>query len=241
MISRSFRTDVKLSDSYYGYKIRSYLNAYGTSYDFCRFYENDIGGAILIYNGTMVADGKFDNEELDGFIEMLSPVTVEIPSDIGFVPSGDYIPCERTLFKAVDIPCSDEALDVKHNTFIADSFPILSEAFGIDEFDAWYVDISHRIRHGVSDIYLYETTTVQKAFDIDGFVFLSHIATAKNDRGKGNAARLLNWLCGELRKERKEIYLYSKKERYTFYRLLGFQKVTTDIVYERGLDNGRNF
>lgn len=232
LIKRIFDTDIKLSESYYGYKIRSLLNAYGTSYDFCKLYTNEEGGTILTYNSTLIADGIFDESELDGFIEMLCPVTVEVSTNIRLDLSSDYIQTERTLFKAPkNLSCGEE-IDVKHNAFTAECFPIISEAFGITEFDEWYVDISHKIRHGVSDIYIYKTTTVTKAFDINGFVFLSHIATASADRGQGNAARLIKWLCENYEKECKEVYLYSKKERYTFYQSLGFEPIFTDIVYE---------
>lgn len=232
MIKRIFDTDIKLSESYYGYKIRSLLNAYGTSYDFCKLYMNEADGTILTYNSTMIADGSFDENELDSFIEMLCPVTVEVPADICLNLNDDYVRTERSLFKAPKGLFCDEDIDVKHNTFTADCFPMISEAFGITGFDEWYVDISHKIRHGVSDIYLYKTTTVTKAFEINGFVFLSHIATAGADRGQGNAARLIKWLCEKYEKECKEVYLYSKKERYTFYQSLGFEKILTDTVYE---------
>lgn len=232
MIKRIFDTDIKLSESYYGYKIRSLLDAYGTSFDFCKLYTNEEGGTILTYNSTLIADGSFDESELDGFIEMLCPVTVEVPADIHLNLNDEYVRTERSLFKAPKGLSCGEEIDVKHNAFIVDCFPIISEAFGINEFDEWYVDISHKIRHDVSDIYLYKSTTATKAFDINGFVFLSHIATASADRGQGNAARLIKWLCENYEKECKEVYLYSKKERYTFYQSLGFEPILTDTVYE---------
>lgn len=232
LIKRIFDTDIKLSESYYGYKIRSLLDAYGTSYDFCKLYTNESGGTILTYNSTLIADGNFDENELDGFVQMLCPVTVEVSADIRLTLNDDYVRTERTLFRASKGLTCGEELAVKHNTFIADCFPIISEAFGITEFDEWYVDISHKIRHGVSDIYLYKTTTVTKAFDVNGFVFLSHIATANADRGQGNASKLIRMLCEIYEKECKDVYLYSKKERYTFYQSLGFEKVLTDTVYE---------
>lgn len=232
LIKRIFDTDIKLSESYYGYKIRSLLDAYGTGYDFCKLYTNDDGGTILTYNSTLIADGCFDESELDGFIEMLCPVTVEVSAHIHLALNDEYVRTERSLFKAPKgLSCSEE-IDVKHNAFIADCFPIISESFGIAGFDGWYVDISHKIRHGISDIFLYKTTTITKAFDINGSVFLSHIATASADRGQGNAARLIKWLCEKYEKECKEVYLYSKEERYTFYQSLGFEKILTDTVYE---------
>lgn len=236
LIKQIFDADIKLSESYYGYKIRSLLNAYGTSYDFCKLYANDAGGVILIYNSTMIADGCFDENELDCFVQMLCPVTVEAPANIPLNLNGEYVQTERALFKAPKGLSCGEEIDVKQNAFISDCFSIISESFGITEFDEWYVDIMHRIRHGASDIFLYKTTTVTKAFDINGFVFLSHIATANADRGQGNASKLIKRLCEKYENERKEVYLYSKTERFTFYQSLGFEKVYTDTVYEKRID-----
>lgn len=231
MIKRLHSDKISLSRSYYGYKIRSVLKAYGTEYGFCRLYENERGGHILVFNGTLTADGEFDTEEILQFIGMISPFTVEISREIP-IPSG-YSAQERCLFKA---PCGiicGEMGEIRKNDCIKECLPIIAEGFGADGLDEWYVDISHRVRHGVSDIYLYKTTTVTKAFDIDGFAFLSHIATAKHDRGQGNAGKLLKQLSSKLQSMGKDIYLYSKKERVSFYDSLGFERVCSDKIYEK--------
>ena len=100
------------------------------------------------------------------------------------------------------------------------------------DFDKWYVDISHRIRHGVSELYLYDRTTVTKSFDIDGYVFLSHIATAKSERGKETARRLLRCLAEKYNNEGKEAYLFARDHRRSFYESIGFEPVKEDILYE---------
>lgn len=231
MIKRLHSDRISLSKSYYGYKIRSVIEAYGTEYGFCRLYENERGGHILIFNGTLISDGEFDTDELLEFIAMASPFTVEASQEIP-VPKGYYAE-EITLFKAPDGIACDDILELRKNDCIKECFPIISEGFGINSFDEWYVDISHRVRHGVSDIYLYKTTTVTKAFDIDGFAFLSHIATAKHDRGQGNAGKLLKQLSSKLQSMGKDVYLYSKKERVSFYDSLGFERVCSDKIYEK--------
>lgn len=235
MISQLYDENIALSDSWYGKKIRAYLNAYGTKYDFCRLFGSEKGGYILVYNGTMTVDGNFDKDELNSFINMLVPVTIEVPRYITLQLENKYKKIRKTLFKAVSGENNIDLNYVKENTLLDKIFPILKEGFGITEYEAWYADISHRIRHGVSDIYLYKSTTVTKVFDIDGFVFLSHIATAKSGRGQGTAGNFLHWLCGEFEKQGKSVYLYARDERRTFYEQLGFIEIDSEFFYEKDI------
>lgn len=235
MISRVYDENITLSDSWYGKKIRAYLNAYGTKYDFCRLFGSERGGYILVYNGTMTADGDFDANELSGFVNMLAPVTIEVSRQMALYLDGSYKQVNKTLFKAVRGENNVDLDSVKQNVLLDKIFPILKDSFGITEYEAWYADVSHRIRHGVSDIYLYKSTTVTKVFDIDGFVFLSHIATAPECRGQGTAGKFLHWLCGEFEKQGKSVYLYAKDERRTFYEQLGFIETDNEVFYEKDI------
>ena len=221
------------TDSWYGKKIRAYLNAYGAGYDFCRLYEADSGGYILVYNSTMTADGNFDKDELQGFINMLAPVTIEVSKRTPLQLGGEYTAYNKTLFRGVHRENNIDSDHIVKNAMLDKVYAVLEEGFGITEFEAWYTDSSHRIRHGVSDIFLYGSTTVTKLFDVDDYVFLSHIATGASDRGKGTARNLLYWLCGEYEKQGKEVYLYAKDERVSFYEGIGFEAVDSDIFYER--------
>ncbi len=234
MIKQIFEYDNSdFTDSWYGKKIRAYLEAYGTGYDFCRLYKADSGGRILVYNSTMTADGEFDRDELHGFINMLNPVTVEVSKRIPLQLDESYTAYTKTLFKGVSRENNIDSGAVMKNSQLKDVYNILEESFGLTEFDAWYTDTSHRVRHGVSDIFLYGNTTVTKLFDVDNFVFLSHIATGTADRGKGTARNLLYWLCDECKKQRKDVYLYAKDERVSFYEGICFEAVDKDIFYEK--------
>lgn len=233
VISRSYDENVSLTDSWYGKKIRAYLNAYGTKYDFCRLYSSESGGNILTYNGTITADGDFESDELSGFISILNPTTVEVPNGQALKLDKSYKASKIILFKASKNFNDIKLNGVKQNILLDKIFPILNESFGITEYESWYVDISHRIRHGVSDIFLFKTTTVTKVFDIDNFVYLSYIATAKCDRGRGNAGKLLHMLCGEYIKQGKSVYLYAREERRSFYESIGFIPEKNEILYEK--------
>ena len=234
MIRQIFEFDESVfTDSWYGKKIRAYLNAYGTGYNFCRLYEADSGGHILVYNSTMTADGNFDKEELQEFINMLAPVTIEASKCMPLQLDNEYTAYNKTLFRGVYRENNIDTAYIVKNAMLDKVYNVLEDGFRLTEFGAWYTDSSHRIRHGVSDIFLYRSTTVTKLFDIDNFVFLSHIATGTADRGNGTARNLLYWLCGEYKKQSKEVYLYAKDERVSFYEGIGFEAVDSDIFYER--------
>lgn len=226
----------RLTDSYYGRKIMAAYKAYGAGYDFCRFYscESSDGsfGTVHIYNSSMVIDGKVNMDDITVLIKMTKPVNIEISGGTSLPPDG-YKMCRRTLFKAVPNKTDVVFNNVTVNSRGSDCYKILAEGFeNMGSFEDWYVDISHRIRHGVSELYYYGETTVTKNFDLDGFVFISHIATAKAARGKGSARRLLYCLAEKFESEGKSVHLFALDHRKTFYEAIGFEPVAEDILYE---------
>ena len=234
MIKQVFSADkLQLGHNIIGGKITSAVAAYGTGYDFCRLYYADSGGYILAYNGSMLCDGVFDADELSVFAGTLNADNIELSSDIALHIGDEYKKVGRTLFELTPKENDIDRGCVKQNTLLHECFEIISAGFGITDFDPWYVDISHRIRHGVSDIYIYKSTTVTKVFDNNGMVFLSHIATAPQARGKGTARSLLYYLCGELSRGGKKVYLYARDERRSFYEEAGFIPVRYNYFYEK--------
>ncbi len=222
----------RLTNSYYGYKIMAAYLAYGSEYDFCKFYSCG-DGTVHIYNSSMVIDGNADMSELKILIEMLKPVSIEVSREMTLRIYDEYIAKQRTLFHAKSGIYDVDLDDVKVNSFTDECYNILNESFdNIGDFDLWYVDISHRIRHKVSDLYLFDSTTITKQFNINGFCFLSHIATARPERGKGTARKLLWYLAEKFKSEGSETYLFAFENRKTFYESIGFELVYEDIYYE---------
>lgn len=223
---------VSFSDSYYGKKIRSLLCAYGVKYPFCRLYEC-IGGYFLIYESSLIADvNNADVKELSEFIVMVKPVSVEISGEVCLRLGNEYTSKRRTLFQGVKNDNNINEVGLTVNTSLGKCYDILCESFGITEYEAWYADISHKIRHGVSNIWLYDNTTVTMQFDVGGFVFVSHIATSKSGRGKGTARNLLYYLCSKFEDETKKIHLFALDERTSFYIDIGFLPLYGDCLYE---------
>lgn len=221
-----------VSDSYYGRKILAAYKAYGAGYDFCKFYSCK-NGVIHIYNTSMVIAGNIDALETEMFINMTKPMAIEVPNNIDLQLDSAYVCKHRTLFRVKSGDTHIDFNDVKVNSYTDKCFEILTKSFdNIGNYDEWYVDISHKIRHNVSELYLFDSTTVTQQFNINGFIFLSHIATAPEARGRGTARRLLYCLGNEAEKRGGNAYLFALDHRRSFYESIGFEPVYEDTLYE---------
>lgn len=221
-----------VTESYYGYKILAAYRAYGAEYDFCKFYSSG-DGIVHIYNSSMVIDGNVDLSELEMFIKMTKPATVELSRLYALQTDLAYQKHNRTMFRLKPGETDVDADGVKVNNFTDKCYKILCESFeNMGNFENWYVDINHRIRHKVANLYLFDSTTATQQFNINGFVFLSHIATAKAARGKGTARRLLYYLAEKYKSENCKAYLWALDHRKSFYESIGFEPVAEDILYE---------
>ena len=221
---------------YYGKKVDSYYKAYGTRYDFCRFYSNDNGGIILMYNALAVVCGEgFDADELTEFIRVFSPASIEMPPDLfSILVISGYTAKRRTMFRMAAFPTqSREKLHINKDFPLA--FSILREGFPMteDDYPQWYTDLSHRIRHGTAALYTYGGhSTAALQFCADGFAFVSHIATAENERGKGYAREMLYKISAAFDKSGDVGYLWALGHRTSYYSSIGFTPVGHDFLLE---------
>ncbi len=221
-----------VTDSYYGKKILAAYLAYGAKYDFCKFYSCG-DGIVHIYNASMIVDGDIDCSEIEMLVEMIKPTTIEVYSKIPLRISGSYCERHRTLFNVKSGNTDINLGCVNVNGFTQECYRILKNSFeNMGEYDSWYVDISHRVRHNVAKLYLYENTTVTQQFNLEGFAFLSHIATDISSRGKGTARRLLYCLAEHYESQGVTAYLWALDHRKSFYESIGFEPVEEDILYE---------
>ena len=221
-----------VTESYYGYKILAAYRAYGAEYDFCKFYSCG-EGVVHIYNSSMVIDGNVDVSELEMLIEMAKPITIEVSSKTSLQFARDYLQYHRTLFRLIASENNVNSNCVNVNNFTQRCYEILKESFeNMGDFESWYVDINHRIRHQIANLYLFDSTTATQQFNINGFVFLSHIATAEAARGRGTARRLLYFLAQKYISEGCEVYLWALDHRKSFYESIGFEPAGEDILYE---------
>lgn len=229
----------KLIGSCCGRRILSYLQAYGTGYDFCRFFVNDSDSVILLINSTMLVVGKnFEREELITFAQMNKPFRIE-GSDCAIellIGINGYKRLHRTIFKLKSD--NDNIIDEQDINFepkLDDVYEILTEGFpNLLDYNLWLADTSHRVRHGISKVFTYKgATTASITYDMNGFVLISQVATKISARGSGYARIFLKWLADYLEKQDKTAFLYALDTRESFYREIGFEVYNEEYVLER--------
>lgn len=208
-------------------KLRSLLFSYGTTYDFCRFYYAD-NALIGVLNGDYIlcSDGNVNVGELseffmfNGFSEMFcSKETGEKLSEIsGF--SGHRILLMEFFGKGI------ETYGIESAPPLDEVYRILKTGFNI-EFEPWYLDMSHRTRHRVTEFRKLAGSVLAIQYNLNGEALLSQIVSLPEQRGKHITSKLILSVCRELALSR--VFLLCENELKSFYEKLGFQ--ITDEKY----------
>ncbi len=246
MIRNITEVDLNSIDSlhkdYYGRKILSYYIAYGAKYDFCRFYEisdENSKGYMVQFNAVMIisADVSLCTEEIATFIMMNRPFRVEAPWILleNLCDIDGYKMLKRTKFEFTDHkPENFNEDDFTATPSLDDIYEILHEGFpSIAEYGLWITEHSHKIRRGLSEIYLYKgCTTATVIYDVDDHVLIGQVATKEEARGKGYARELLYWIGHILSQGGKKVSLFALDYRESFYREIGFKAVSVENVIE---------
>lgn len=124
--------------------------------------------------------------------------------------------------------------DIAVNPALDGIFPIIKDGFPDVDHDGWYVDMNHKIRHGVARVYLYNGATVTAAADMNGAVYLTLLASSKAVRGTGAAKNLLRAVGTQYEKQGKETYILCREELVPFYNKAGFYVTAKAItVYNK--------
>lgn len=210
-------------------KIISLAEAYGFDYDFCKFYMQDNLLISKYYSDVIIAGECSDFEELGSFLSMngFSSILTSPEMAEGLKPyvQGNYITDNIYEYHGI---CGNDNVIV--NPPLDDVFEVLNDGFHNLNHDAWYLDMSHRIRHGVSECYLLDGATCSKMFDINGTAFISLVASSQAARGKGSAKRLLQTVCGNFLSNREHILLICRDELLAFYEKVGFTKAGNTVT-----------
>ena len=230
------------SASCLGVKAIGPLLSYGTSYSFVSAWEqkNEAGERTAFLSkdyGTVVAylasnASEDDLEELKAFLSVIGySVLISSPEVTETEPAGFLMKLEQ----GKDCIAQGTKEPV---TFVADEH--LKEFYGLlaqnnpgyfaEDFDAWLVDFSHRIRHGTASSLLLQVGTdfcsSAAALSItEPAVFLGAISTNINCRGKHYAYSVLSHLAQQY--SHKTVYLMCKPEKQAFYEKAGMHTVGT--------------
>lgn len=204
--------------------------AYGADKDFCRFYRQDKALIIAVLDNDYVIcsiGGKPDYDELAAFIcangfnslfttaEICAELDGKFPADFCrnalMEYHGEYIPNKKTIKN----PPLDEV------------YRVLNAAFDIP-YEPWLLDTSHRVRHGVSELYLLDSaSSCTVLYDLGGTAFITQVATLPSERGKGTARRLLHDVAGRYKQNGRRVQLVCRESLREFYEKCGFIRAGT--------------
>ena len=214
----------------YSEKIRALAEAYGMERDFCSFYMQT-GGTVIsdYYKSAVVANcGKRAGDRLAELMEFLTCGIFRkaiLPYTSFDISNTDANISKLYLMKyAGGVLETDETdKEILETDFsISDIYEIASDGFDID-FNKWYTDTSHMVRHGISRLYaLGKNACAVKMFSSSGITYLSYVATRESERGKGLATRLLQSICSSELKVGSTAYVLCEPKLKGFYEHAGF-------------------
>ncbi len=232
MLKQVYSLDELFPESYtpdiFSGKIKALALAYGFNYPFCRFFVQDVGGAIADYYGEGVLFAPPDysgGEELVHFLKASGMKSI-IMSANTCEKAGLGSAAPKSLIMAY---CGEKErerpVDLRTDLPYEKVFDILKDGFPLD-FDAWYPDVCHFVRHGISKVFATPgKATATVMFSLDGVSLISFVASAEKERGKGYASALVSYIAAEEQKRGFTPYVICEKELCRFYEKAGFTAI----------------
>ena len=177
-------------------KIRALFRAYGGNYDFCRFFKH--GGTYLAaLDGSFVIAEKpgYDPEELAQFLLMHGFADLFCSEKMGEalrpILCAEFTPVllmEYTGEKSGGLP------EERQPSVVWD---IIGSRFDIP-FEPWYLDMSHRVRHGVTRCFSDGRAALVVQHEINGEALISQVCVLKDFERCGYAGELVREVSGAL-------------------------------------------
>lgn len=220
----------------YSVKILSLLHSYGTKYNFAVFYRQIIDGKItailsrLDNDFTLAVGDDFDDSELVHFFVVTGYSTITCNEVFEFGARYEY----------GYVMSSDIKRDTAMQGATIDEFPKLMDLYNFidyqnQDFKSWYVDISHRVRHGTAKAYTLNVgdniiSSGILSSVIDGYSILTGVRTDEEFRGMGYGSCLVDNICADVN---GTVYIMRDKDlNEHFYSQLGFENVGKWRIYK---------
>ncbi|MCM1285630.1 MAG: GNAT family N-acetyltransferase [Acetobacter sp.] len=218
-------------------RIKSLLMAYDTKYDFARFYcqyDNNFNVTAIISkldgDYTVSHNNNCDFSEIEEFIRVLGYTSVL--SDDKFVYNGSFE-------EGIIMSCNKKAEIPLENCSI-DEYPKLMDLFNLDDyeeadFENWYVDVNHRIRHNCAKAYSVNVkneivSSAMLSSIYNDSAILSSVKTYPEFRRMGYASKLVNYMLNDVK---GTVYLMrNQNKNEEFYSKLGFKNIGKWRMYK---------
>lgn len=223
-------------DDIYSVRIFSLLKSYGTKYNFAKFYRQVIDGKItavissLDNNLTLALNDGFDNEEIVRFLCVNGYSTLLCDEKLAL----------SSRFDEGDVMVCSSKFDASFTDAVVDEYPKLMDLYNFidyegQDFKAWYVDISHRVRHKTAKAYTLKLNETIIASGILSSIYndnavLTAVQTMPEYRNMGYGSALVSYICSDVS---KNVYIMREQGRNeNFYSRLGFKNIGKWRMYK---------
>lgn len=178
-------------------KIRALWFAYGSRWDFCRFFRQGSGFLAALDGSYVICETKdTDFEEIAKFLVVCGFSDIICSEHTGKVLSSFMnvnLHTVNLMTYAGDKAKEELTLEVQPSEI----WDIIEKRFS-PAFEPWYLDMSHRVRHGVSKCFSDGKAALVVQHDINGEALISQVCVLAEEEGKGYASALLRKICGGL-------------------------------------------
>ena len=208
--------------------------AYGAEQPFLRFYEDDNGNRLSLFENAAFLDAHGDTEEMALFLTM-DPTVQTVRTD---ADTADTLATMWGVTHKTEAVMQAPADAVDHNVVsdmpLRDVYGVLVDGFGKDTlppFDVWYADVHHRFRRGLCRaVGVYEdgvaVACAMTVAECTSAALIGAVATRPQARGKGHASACVLTLSARLYREQKRVLLSPKNEyAHRLYDRIGFAVV----------------
>lgn len=213
-------------------KIQALLQAYGIGYDFCRFYLQQEDGRDTGYlcklddSGVLWTEENSDIGEWSDFFGMIGLSEVSAVGRTGCHLKNEYpvSGCQsgNTFVKYTSLTGTN--VQNVETTSLTQVFAVICRCFPnltTAQFDGWYCDLSHRIRHGVCKAFLYQEVAAAIALSYGQTAIISQFCVLPEHRRNGVGRNLMKAI--ENVYSGKKLVAFSKDSLSdSFYGNIGF-------------------
>lgn len=230
MIRQAAETDfgVSIQDEC-AIRIHSLKRAYGIDAPFIRYYADDCGNLLSIMDGTAILYCETFTDEWLLFISMNPDIAhIHCSAVVGkaLISTQQWQGREGVVLRYNGTP-ADFTAQVCETPNLPAVHALLSACFDeMSPLDAWYPDVSHRLRHNCAKIAtIYDgdsvVSTAMTVAETDAFALIGQVATDSRYRGRGYAKTCINSLI--LRCKGKSLYILPMTDiARSLYENMGF-------------------
>ena len=211
------------------------LLAYGTKYDFLNLWvqgEESLTAIITKFYGavTVCTSKEADITEIKEFLEVIGYSGLSVDYGDG----NKYVMKLERGLDCVVKNVNNCNLIVNSNYY--EFYDIISrchENYNLDDFENWFVDISHRVRHKTASTFMLEVdgkfvSTVAVLSITPNSIFLSAVSTLPEERGNRYAHSLIKSVCDKY--PDRTVFLFCAEDKVPFYEKAGFINMSKIFV-----------